>query len=89
MVSPNVNRILEQAQALTDAERKELRDLLAQRAVKNEELTKQQQVRQSLVQRGLVELDPPKGKDAQRDRLWQPIPIQGKPLSQTIIEERQ
>lgn len=88
MVSASVNRILQQAQALSDAEREELRDLLVERATKHDELTQQQQVRTALVQRGLVEKEPPQGKDPERHRRWRPIAIKGKPLSETIIEER-
>ena len=87
MVSPNVDRILREAQALSDAEREELRSLLAERAARGE-LTKQEQVRQALVARGILEKQSPRGKDPQRYRRWQPIPIKGKPLSKTIIEER-
>lgn len=88
MVSANVKRIFQQAQVLSDAEHEGLRDLLIERTAKRNELTKQQQVRQALVQRGLLEKDSPKGKDPERYRRWQPIPINGKPLSETLIEER-
>lgn len=88
MVSPNVNKILQEAQALSDAERQELRSLLEERSVRQEDLTKQQQLRQALVAEGLLSHVPPRGKDIARFRCWQPIPIKGKPLSETIIEER-
>jgi hypothetical protein len=88
MVSPNVSRILQEAQRLSDAEREELRSLLAQRAARCDQLTKQEQVRQALVARGLLEKEPPSGKDPERFRRWQPIPIKGEPQSRTIIEER-
>jgi hypothetical protein len=41
-----------------------------------------------MVARGLLEEQAPRGKDIERFRRWQPVPIQGKPLSETIIEER-
>ena len=77
MVSPNVNRILQEMQGLSDAERQELRGLLEDRSA-----------RQALVERGLLEMRTPRGKDLERFRCWQPIPIKSKPLSETIIEER-
>jgi len=88
MVSPNVDRILQQAQSLSDAEREELCNLLADRALRRGETTKQDQLRQALVKRGLLEKQPPQGKDPERYRRWQPIPMKGSPLSATIIEER-
>jgi hypothetical protein len=88
MVSPNVNKILQDAQALSDAERQELRSLLEERSDREEELKRREQIRQALVEKGLVEKQPPQGKDPERFRRWQPVAIKGKPLSETIIEER-
>ncbi len=88
MVSPNVNKILQEVRALSDAERQELHRLLENRSARQAETTKQEQLRQALVERGLLEEQRPRGKDLERFRRWQPIPIQGKPLSETIIEER-
>lgn len=45
-------------------------------------------MRQQLVAEGLLSHVPPKGKDIERFRRWQPVAIKGKPLSETIIEER-
>ena len=88
MFSPKVSTILEAAQSLSDAERHELRRSLDGSAAEQSQLTNQQQFRQALVARGLLEKLPPRGKDIERFRRWQPIPIKGKPLSETIIEER-
>jgi hypothetical protein len=88
MVSPNVNNILKATQALSDAECEELRRRLDERAATQPESTKQDLLRQALVERGLLEPSPPRGKDPERFRRWQPIPIAGKPLSETIIDER-
>ncbi|HZZ41428.1 MAG TPA: hypothetical protein VFE58_00695 [Tepidisphaeraceae bacterium] len=88
MVSHNVDKIYQSAKALSEAELQELRRLLDNRESQQPELTKQEQVRHALVERGLVEQQSPLGKDPKRFQLWQPVPIQGKPLSETIIEER-
>jgi hypothetical protein len=88
MVSPNVNRILQEVHALTDAERRELRRLLEHRASRKMQSTPQEQLRQALIQRGLLEKQPPRGKDLDRFRRWKPIAVSGKPVSETIIEER-
>ena len=88
MVSPNVNKVLQDALTLSDAEQAQLRNLLAERAARQKELTQQGQVTQSLAAEGLLSHVPPRGKDPERFRRWQPVPIKGKPLSVTIIEER-
>jgi hypothetical protein len=88
MVSPNVNRILEEAQSLSSMEREELRKLLLEHATEHEALTRQPRVRQGLVERGLVDKNPPRGKGQERYTKWQPIAYEGKPLSETIVEER-
>ena len=88
MVSHNVSRILQEAQSLSNAEREELRQLLAERTVRQTDQSPQQQLRQALVERGLLSPEPPKGKSAEELRQWKPISVRGKPVSETIIEER-
>jgi len=56
--------------------------------IADDEPVKSTRLRQALVARGLLEPQPPHGKDPERFRNWRPVVIQGKPLSQTIIEER-
>ncbi len=88
MLSPDVNNILKATEALSDAECQELRRKLDERAATQSKSTKEDLLRQALVERGLLEPSPPRGKDPVRFRRWQPIPISGKPLSETIIDER-
>jgi len=53
-------------------------------------LSKLEQLDQLLLERGVISQIRPKptAEDVARHRSWKPIPITGKPLSQTIIEER-
>lgn len=88
MVSQNVDRILQAVQALSDDERRELRSRLNDHDAREEELRKREQVRRQLVAEGLLSHVPPRGKDPERFRDWQPVAIKGEPLSETIIEER-
>jgi len=88
MVSPNVSQILQAAEELSDAERDELRELLAARVLRQTDQSLQSQYRQAMVARGLLSPQPPRGKSAERLRQWKPVKIRGKPLSETIIEER-
>jgi len=88
MVSANVNRILQDVDTLNDGERQEFLRLLASRSSRESGLTKEEQPRLQLVADGLVSHMPQRKKDLERCRQWQPVAIQGKPLSQTIVEER-
>ncbi|MGA2439656.1 MAG: hypothetical protein ABSH08_01740 [Tepidisphaeraceae bacterium] len=83
-----MNKILQNVATLNDQELQELRKLLENRSARQATSTPAQKLRDALVQRGLLEKLPPRFRDPDRYRRWQPIPVQGKPLSQTIIEER-
>jgi hypothetical protein len=90
MVSPNVSRILQEAQRLSDAERKELRRSLDERSAEPSALTKEQQLDRLLLEEGVLSRIPPgpTEPDVARFEKWTPVSIQGKPLSETIIEDR-
>lgn len=88
MVSPNVDKVFQAAQSLSDAEQQELRRLLEERAHLQREPAVADRLRQALVERGLVAAQRCGVKDSERFRRWRPISIQGEPLSATIIEER-
>jgi len=75
-------------QSLDDVERRELRTLLETAVVPATEVTQQKALREQLVVEGLLSHVPPRKKDLNRFLRWDPIPIKGKPLSETIIEER-
>lgn len=88
MASANINKILQEVDTLNDDERLEFLRLLANRTSCESGLTKEEQLQKQLVADGLVSHVPPRKKDVERYRQWQPVAIQGKPLSQTIVEER-
>jgi hypothetical protein len=88
VVSPNVNKILLDVDSLNGVEREELLRLLAGRSNGESGMAKQEQLQRRLVDEGLLSHVPHRKKDAQRYRQWQPVAIQGKSLSQTIVEER-
>lgn len=90
MISANVARLLEQANALSPEEREQLRLLMGQQPVASNELSKEDQVQRLLLERGVISRIPPKPtpEDIARFNAWKPIQIEGKPISQTIIEER-
>jgi hypothetical protein len=88
MVSQNVNRIFQEAQTLNGNERQQLRVLLEELAAGGTTPSKWEKARHALVARGLLETQPPRGKDPDRFGRWHPVAVQGKPVSETIIEER-
>lgn len=74
MVSPNVNRIYQAVEALTEAERDELRQLIESRA------------RRQPVSVKLALNDEQRKQHRRRD--FQPIELPGGPLSDDIIRDR-
>jgi len=87
MSNPKIDRLLDEARRLTPEERRELGELLRQQNEDDRAVGGEQRLDQLLVGRGLVR-SKPQGKDPSRFHRWQPIQIEGKPLSETIIEER-
>jgi uncharacterized protein YaaW (UPF0174 family) len=87
MVSANVNRILQEVRELSEQEQQELKRLLEQRSPQLTN-TKREQLRQQLLSQGIISHIARGAKDAERFRRWHPVAIKGKPLSETIIEER-
>jgi hypothetical protein len=88
LISARVRKILREVEGLNDDERQELRRLLDERAHQSPELTDQQRLRKELIDRWLLEGQPPVGKDLEQFRQWRPIAVEGKALSETIVEER-
>ena len=90
MVSPNVNRLLEAAKTLTLDERRQLRSLLDEPSAEQPALSKEEHLARVLLERGIITRIRPKPTEADiaRFNAWKPVPINGKPLSETIIEER-
>ena len=88
MVSANVSKVLEETMRLSLDERSQLLALLsageAQRPLTEAEIDG------LLIRRGIMLASPvkPTAEDLARAEAWQPVAIHGKPLSETIIEER-
>jgi hypothetical protein len=90
MVSRNVNEIIKAAELLNEAEREQLRRWLDDRAAAGGAVGKRDRIAQLLLEQGIVTRSrlTPTPTDAATIEAWKPVPIQGKPLSETIIEER-
>ena len=89
MVSQNVYRVLREAKTLSVEERLQLRSLLDELPTEASNQPSDELDRLLLAQ-GVISRIPPKptAEDIARFQAWKPIKIEGKPLSETIIEDR-
>jgi spore germination protein GerM len=85
MASPTLDRVLEEVKALTPDEQQQLRDAL-------NELLANPQIIEYLLQKSLYESgllsEIKSSRTGQINRPFKPIEVEGKPVSETIIEER-
>jgi len=81
----SVNEVLEAVRAMSPEERAKVRALID--ALGKELKTPQERARQRLCDAGLLSEPRPRTPHSARARL-SPVPIEGKPLSETVIEER-
>ena len=88
MVSPNVSRVLEETRRLSLEERRQLLALLS--TGENQAPSTDAELDEMLIRSGIVFAVPstPTAADTSQSQAWQPVAIRGKPLSETIIEER-
>lgn len=88
MVSPNVNKVLEEVKSLTLDERRQLLQLLDEMSGKVSVPTEDEKVEQSLLRKGMTSAIPPRNMSSAEYRAWEPIQVKGKPVSQSLIEDR-
>lgn len=92
MSSATLEHIIEEVRALTAQEQRKVRDLiesLLQSSAKAQEtLSPEDLLEQKLLEDGLISEIPKRDYDPMTYREFEPIEVKGKPVSQTIIEER-
>ncbi len=96
MTTTSFDQVWEATRSLTPDELRKVRNLidavLANPALRAdmEQLSKEDQVDLCLLKEGLlIRIPPPLTQaDIETFRQWQPVTIEGKPISETIIEER-
>jgi hypothetical protein len=86
MAEAEVNRALEILQELSVEELRQVRSVLEERLQQESAATAQEAFHQALVAAGLVKQIKAGPRRVREERPL--VPIQGKPLSETIIEER-
>lgn len=88
MAATNFDKVVELVQALNDAEKWRLRDLLAIWLAPPGPPPTEEEVDQEMLRDGILDQVPPPITDT---TLWESrrlIEVKGKPLSETVIEER-
>ena len=87
-MATNFDKVVEQVKALTAAEQRRLRDLLDAWLVPLQAAPAEDQGDQELLQEGVLDQVPPPITDYTPYQHRKPVEVKGKPVSETIIEER-
>ncbi len=84
-----VEKVLEEVKTLTPGEQRQVHTLLNS-LLENHVHTQptEDQFHQMLLRKGIITNIPNPTDDAEEDNEFEPIEVQGKPLSETVIEER-
>lgn len=88
MPTATVERVAAEIKALPPDEQRQLWELLDAMRANWEEQEKHQQVLQKMLEDGVITRIPPPITDFTPYRNRKPIEVKGKPVSETIIEER-
>lgn len=84
-----LEKILEEIRALTPAEQAQVRDLIESLLPPKKESPSREEYEKYLLAQGVIRRIPPRTGNRPDDlKNFKPIKIKGKPLSETIIEER-
>jgi uncharacterized protein len=87
MATAAVSNIVKQIKKLSQSEQQELRAALDSLFSSATSLT-EEKFHQRLVAEGRLSIPPPEARARATRRPFKPVPVRGKPISETIIEER-
>jgi hypothetical protein len=88
MTISNLDRIVEEVRALTTDEQRTLRGMLDQLIATDAPRMTEEEFEQRLLAKGIISRIPPRIRDAESFANRRLIEVEGKPLSEIIIEER-
>lgn len=88
MTTSNLDRLFEEVKALTPDEQSSLRDMLDELVSTNAPQMTEDEFEQRLLDEGIISRIPPRIRDASFYANRKPIEVEGKPVSEIIIEER-
>jgi hypothetical protein len=88
MASANFDELLEQVKALSVDEQWRLRTLLDALLTSPGTPPTEEEFERALVAAGLLSVPKPQDLNVEQYRQYKPVAVQGKPVSETLIEER-
>jgi hypothetical protein len=90
MTPLNFDQVWEAVKTLTPRQQRRLRKLLDALRFKRQPLTPEDELQLLLLKDGVIDRipHPPTEADVKAFEEYKPVPIEGKPLSETVIEER-
>lgn len=84
----NLDRLIEEVKTLTPDELRSLRDTVDELLAKSAHQMTEEEFEQHLLKKGIISRIPPRIRDASFYANRKPIEVEGKPISEIIIEER-
>jgi hypothetical protein len=92
MSSTSLEKVIEEVKALTQEEQRHVRELidslLESPAETHEHFSPEDLLERRLLERGVISAIPKRNFDPDTYKEFEPIEVKGKPVSETIIEER-
>lgn len=88
MTTSNLDRLFEEVRALSPDEQKSLRDMVDELLAKSAPQMTEEEFEQHLLKKGVISRIPPRIRDATFDANRKLIEVEGKPVSEIIVEER-
>jgi hypothetical protein len=88
MSMTNLDRVFEEVKTLTQDEQRSLRDMVDDLLTKSTPKMTEDEFEQHLLDKGIISRIPPRIRDDSFYAKRKPIKVEGKPVSEIIIEER-
>ena len=88
MTTSDLDRLIEEVKTLTPDEQRSLRDLVDELLLKSAPTMTEDEFEQHLLEKGVISRIPPRIRDASFYAKRKLIEVEGKPVSEIIIEER-
>jgi len=88
MTTSSLDRLFEEVKTLTPEEQKSLRDLMDELLTTSTPQMNMDEVERHMLEKGIISRIPPRIRDASVYANRKPVEVEGKPVSEIIIEER-
>ena len=88
MTTGRLDRVFEEVKLLTPDEQRNLRDMVDELLAASAPTMTEDEFEQRLLKKGIISRIPPRIRDATFYAQRKPVKVEGKPVSEIIIEER-